>query len=360
MRLKSEPDCILLARFLNTRLVGKCRVARQFRSLFPISILVQFSHPGSRSESKVYLTERAASCLVPAALKKNSVATILPKASSHVHITQNQIVEIFMSIAREIAPHLPYLRRFARALSGSQKGGDASVIQALEAIVEDPDSFPRDIGPREALYRIFLKLWSSANSDQALPTDASTASAAERNLEQLTPRARQAFLLHSVEGFPVEIVSTILNTTEDKCRTLLEQAAREIAAQVATSVLIIEDEPIIAMDIEDMVRELGHTVTGVARTHKEAVEAIKAKSAGLVLADIQLADGSSGLEAVHEILTHINVPVIFITAYPEKLLTGDKPEPAFLITKPFQPDAVKAAISQALFFDRKAGPPSVS
>ena len=75
---------------------------------------------------------------------------------------------------------------------------------------------------------------------------------------------------------------------------------------------------------------------------------------GLVLADIQLADGSSGLDAVNEILTEIEVPVIFITAFPERLLTGEKPEPAFLITKPFRPEAVKAAISQALFFDRKA------
>jgi CheY-like chemotaxis protein len=103
-----------------------------------------------------------------------------------------------------------------------------------------------------------------------------------------------------------------------------------------------------------MVQELGHDVTGIARTHKEAIALVRMRRPGLVLADIQLADGSSGLEAVNEILTSIDVPVIFITAYPERLLTGNKPEPAFLITKPFQPDAVKAAISQALFFDRRA------
>ncbi len=118
--------------------------------------------------------------------------------------------------------------------------------------------------------------------------------------------------------------------------------------------LIIEDEPIIALDIEGMVRDLGHDVTGVARTHRGAVALVKSKTPGLVLADIQLADGSSGLDAVNEILTEIEVPVIFITAFPERLLTGEKPEPAFLITKPFRPEAVKAAISQALFFDRKA------
>jgi hypothetical protein len=47
--------------------------------------------------------------------------------------------------------------------------------------------------------------------------------------------------------------------------------------------------------------------------------------------------------------------VIFITAFPERLLTGERPEPTFLITKPFQPETVKAAIGQALFFHPKRG-----
>ena len=106
----------------------------------------------------------------------------------------------------------------------------------------------------------------------------------------------------------------------------------------------------IALDLEALVEGLGHQVAGLARTHKEAVESFNRRRPGLVLADIQLADGSSGLDAVNEILTSVNVPVIFITAYPERLLTGDRPEPAFLITKPFETETVKAVISQALFF----------
>ena len=259
-----------------------------------------------------------------------------------------------MSIAREIAPHLPYLRRFARALSGSQPSGDAYVIATLEALVADPSAFPRDIPTRNALYHVFLSLWSSTNNIiRAVPVSEDRP-VAERNLETLTPRPRQAFLLRTVEGFDMEDVAAILGVTPPEAAALVDRAGREIAEQVATSVLIIEDEPIIALDIEAMVMELGHNVTGIARTHKEAVALMKAKPPGLVLADIQLADGSSGLEAVNEILNDIDVPVIFITAYPERLLTGDKPEPAFLITKPFHPDAVKAAISQALFFDRKS------
>lgn len=257
-----------------------------------------------------------------------------------------------MSIAKEIAPHLPYLRRFARALSGNQQGGDAYVVATLEAIIEDPTSFPRDLGARVGLYQTFLRLWSSVSVNQ---TSVSSTVGAERNLDAMTPRSRQAFLLSTVEGFARNDIASIMRVGDGNVAALIDQAGREIAEQVATKVLIIEDEPIIAMDIEALVEDLGHEVTGIARTHTEALSEIRKTAPGLVLADIQLADGSSGLDAVNDILKSFNVPVIFITAFPERLLTGDRPEPAFLITKPFDPDAVKAAISQALFFDRKAG-----
>ncbi len=146
----------------------------------------------------------------------------------------------------------------------------------------------------------------------------------------------------------------ILNTSASNVDALIDDAGREIAAQVATDVLIIEDEPMIAMDLESIVEGLGHRVAGVARTHTEAVSAVAKEKPGLVLADIQLADGSSGLDAVNEMLGSFQVPVIFITAYPDRLLTGERPEPAFLITKPYQPDTVKAIVSQALFFERRA------
>jgi CheY-like chemotaxis protein len=258
-----------------------------------------------------------------------------------------------MTIAADIAPHLPYLRRFARALGGSQASGDSYVVATLEALVADPSCFPRDVPARIGLYRIFLKLWSSMPVNMAqISRMPLRAGPVERNLDALTPRPRQAFLLRTVEGFSLDDVARILDVDTAAAQELIGQAGREIAEQVATDVLIIEDEPIIALDIETLVKELGHSVTGIARTHKEAIALVAQRRPGLVLADIQLADGSSGLDAVAEILQTIDLPVIFITAYPERLLTGARPEPAFLITKPFQPDAVKAAISQALFFGR--------
>src|SRR5690606_23172641 len=169
-------------------------------------------------------------------------------------------------------------------------------------------------------------------------------------LMRLGPASRQALLLTAMEGFSNKETARVLDIDEDSVEQLVADAQSEIEAELATDVLIIEDEPVIAMDIESMVRELGHTVTGIAATRDEAVALARDKAPGLVLADIQLADGSSGIDAVKSILGSYDVPVIFITAYPERLLTGERPEPAFLITKPFLPQTVKAAIGQALFF----------
>lgn len=240
-------------------------------------------------------------------------------------------------------------------MSGTQEAGDAYVVATLEAIVADPSLIPQDLSPRLALFRTFLKTWQSA--DVNIPADAvagAERSAAEKNLEALTPVARQAFLLMSVEGFSPGEVANILNKSTQEVAHLVDTIGREIARQVATDILVIEDEPLIAMDLKEVVEKLGHRVTGSARTHREAVQAFAAHRPGLILADIQLADGSSGLNAVNEILTSFDIPVIFITAFPERLLTGERPEPTFLITKPFDPGMVKAVVSQALFFQSNA------
>ncbi len=257
-------------------------------------------------------------------------------------------------MSKAIAPHLPYLRRFARALAGTQSAGDAYVAATLEVLIEDPSLFDTSLDPRVALYRTFVGLWNSLDINLKPEGLTGNVTAIDRKLESITPLPRQAFLLCAVEGFSPAEAAQILNVDVAKLDELIADAGREIAAQVATDVLIIEDEPMIAMDLESIVEGLGHRVTGVARTHSEALKAVGKAKPGLVLADIQLADGSSGLDAVNEMLGSMAVPVIFITAYPDRLLTGERPEPAFLITKPYQPDTVKAIVSQALFFERLA------
>lgn len=256
-----------------------------------------------------------------------------------------------MSIAKQVVSHLPYLRRYARALSGSQKAGDAYVIQVLEALVADTGTFDRAVSSRVALYKLFTGLWNSVSVNTAGGAAAATA---ERRLEQLTPLSRQAFLLTAMERFDERDAAAVLNVSADELKKLIGQASREIAEQVATNVLIIEDEPLIAMDLEAIMEEVGHKVVGIARTHAEAIEIARNKDIGLILADIQLADGSSGIDAVNELIESVEAPVIFITAFPERLLTGQRAEPTYLITKPFQASLVTALSSQALFFGEKA------
>lgn len=256
-----------------------------------------------------------------------------------------------MSLLARLAPHLPYMRRYGRALTGSQQTGDQYVRIALEALAAGEKTLDDRLSPRVALYKVFHAIWatSGARLEERAPEDGG-AQDAGRRLMRIPPRSRQAFLLTALEGFTPTETAQILDTDFPEVERLIAQAQREIDAELATDVLIIEDEPVIAADIEALVRELGHNVTDIAATRAEATAAVAAKAPGLVLADIQLADGSSGIDAVKDILGRYDLPVIFITAFPERLLTGERPEPTFLITKPFQPETVKAAIGQALFF----------
>jgi DNA-directed RNA polymerase specialized sigma24 family protein len=263
----------------------------------------------------------------------------------------NQNKGSYMSLAREIAPHLPLLRRYARALTGAQASGDAFVAATLEAIVAKPDEFPRQLDPRAGLYQMFHRIWSSGNVEVDGDETTRGARKAQERLKALAPLTRQALLLTTLESFTVQETGEILGRSPEEVNALIDDALEELDRQTKARILIIEDEAVIAMDLSDLVTGAGHDVCAVEATASSAVAAAKRERPDLVLADIQLADGSSGIDAVKEILASFEVPVIFITAFPDRLLTGERPEPTFLITKPYSPDMVRAAVSQALFFE---------
>ena len=252
-----------------------------------------------------------------------------------------------------IIEQIPGLRRYARALTGAQESGDAFVAATLEAIVARPAEFPTQIDARAGLYHMFHRIWESANVEVA--SDASDLSLGARKaherLRALAPLSRQALLLTTLENFTPQEASEILGRSPEDISALLDNAFDALDRQTKARILIIEDEAVIAMDLSDLVTGQGHTVCGVEATASGAVKAAKQERPDLVLADIQLADGSSGIDAVKDILSAFDVPVIFITAFPDRLLTGERPEPTFLITKPYSPDMVRAAVSQALFFE---------
>lgn len=247
-----------------------------------------------------------------------------------------------------ILRHTPYLRRYARALTGSQAEGDGLVQATLENLLNAHVHLDRSAAMRTALFKALHDTWRMALNGHSI--DAPRRLAADRRLQRMSPEHRTVILLVLMEGCSFAEAAFILGVSEDEAHRRFTAAQRSIEQQLATDVLIIEDEPVIALDLQRLTEGLGHRVLGLAATHAEAVSLVKGRSPGLVLADVRLADGSSGIEAVAEILKSYDVPVVFITAYPEKLLTGGRPEPAFLITKPFADETVKAMVGQALFF----------
>jgi CheY-like chemotaxis protein len=263
-----------------------------------------------------------------------------------------------MALKDRIAAHLPFLRRYARALTGSQASGDAYVRAALEALVAGEAQLDERLPARVGLHRLFHAVWTGAGERLSRETPGAVANGAtpEERIQALSPLARQALLLNALEGFSFRDIAAILDINPAEAERIAGEAQAEIERELTTDVLVIEDEAMIALDIKELTEELGHRVTSIARTRDEAVQHARERPPGLVLADIQLADSSSGIDAVRDILEHFDAPVIFVTAYPERLLTGDRPEPAYLITKPFDRLALKAAIGQALFFHRRREP----
>jgi DNA-directed RNA polymerase specialized sigma24 family protein/CheY-like chemotaxis protein len=253
-----------------------------------------------------------------------------------------------MSVKAAVGPELPYLRRYARALSGSQKLGDSAVREVLGALLAAPEEFDESKPARVELFRVFHRLGQLGKvADQRDPRFG------ESLVARLPMQSRQALLLTAVEGFDVKEAADILGSSADSVSSHIAAARQSITDSLRASVMIIEDEAIIALHIRSIVEGLGHRVTGIARTRKEAVALAETSRPELVLADISLADGSSGIDAVKDILSAMSVPVIFITAFPERLLTGERPEPTYLITKPFEPETVVATIGQALLVHRE-------
>lgn len=247
-----------------------------------------------------------------------------------------------MAITDALAPHIPYLRRYARALTGTQVHGDSYVRATLNALLSGKSELTGYLSPRIALFRLFHELWVRSE----------TIGMAANNVPRpssLIAAGRPALLLVAMEGFSISEAGHILQEPPEDVERGIEEAEAEIERELASRVLIIEDEPIIALELENIVTELAHKVVGRAASREEAVAVAQREKLGLILADINLGAGGSGLDAVTDILRSFAVPVVFVTAYPEHLLTGERPEPTYLVTKPFLPVTLQATIGQALF-----------
>jgi CheY-like chemotaxis protein len=244
---------------------------------------------------------------------------------------------------------LPFVRRYARALTGSQTRGDNYVRLCLETILAEPGRMEGEDAKLQ-LFKAFHDAWRAVDTQIA----SSTSSLSERGpqisrgLAALPSLERQVLLLTFLEEFSLEDTASIVGVNKEQARLLLDNARNEVQLVSSVPILIIEDEPMIALELGRIVRDLGHRVCGTAARQSEAIELAARAQPALILADIQLKGRDSGIAAVQEILKNVEVPVIFVTGFPERLLTGDKLEPAFVVPKPFSPEMLKAAIGQAL------------
>ncbi|AQS86489.1 MAG: response regulator [Acetobacter aceti] len=233
----------------------------------------------------------------------------------------------------ELIRALPYARRYARALTGSQSRGDLLVAESLRDLVTQ---VPGKLSARLELYRVISRKAAFLEEGE------------DNRLHALSFPQRILLLLTALEGLSSSQAANILELDEDTAIAEITSAHKTIRSVSQTSILIIEDEPIIAMDIEDLIIHCGHTVAGIAHTQADAIALARETRPGLILADINLGEGGNGMEAVAEIMKNMTVPVIFVTAYPECLLTGNTVEPAFVITKPFEPLTLAIATYQAI------------
>lgn len=257
-----------------------------------------------------------------------------------------------MSINTEtVLRHVPHLRRHARLLSGSKDVGDEYVRIALELIVAEPDRLQGD-DVRVLLFRAFHAVWSALNESGRRSVDAITIEERlDQGLAALAPIERRVLLLAVVEQMTLEQVALVLDLDVDTVRRHLAEARASLRNEVELAVLIIEDEPMIAIELSQIVREMGLSVSGTAARQDDALLAAESagqKQLGLVLADIQLQDNGNGIGAAQQILERFKVPIVFVTGFPERLLTGSGLEPAFVVAKPFDAEGLKVTIAHAL------------
>jgi len=231
---------------------------------------------------------------------------------------------------------LPLARRYARALVGDQAAGDQLVARALTELLESPTPLAT---PRIALYRAITQAFDRSHARETPLTGPD---------EALSPIGRQLLLLTALEGLTASEAALATDLSLAEADFELAFARNSLRASASTNILIIEDEPIIAIDIEELVQSCGHRVAGIAASETEAIAIAAAQEPGLILADINLGRGGDGARAVKAIRAERKVPVIFVTAYPERLLTGNDAEPAFVLTKPFDPMALAIATYQAV------------
>jgi CheY-like chemotaxis protein len=252
-----------------------------------------------------------------------------------------------------VTSYLPALRRYAQAYAGSRLGGDAYLEICLEVLLEDPRWLRRQKTLRLDLFKLLHAVIDRVGdkADGSGDTAQDSQARMRDTVLSLSPLRRRLVLLLSFEDLQTKDLAYIMGLEETAIRAQLQHAWKDIYQRPQARVLILEDEELIAADISDAVEELGHTVVGVASNERSAIELARTMDPELVLADVRLR-GGSGARAVEQIRGKTRVPVIFITGYPDGVISDGTDDPVYVMAKPFRREDLKQTISRAL----KEGP----
>ncbi len=234
------------------------------------------------------------------------------------------------------------LRRYAYCTLGNRNLSDMAVEAALNSLASDVAFVNGRAVSRLDLYRKV----NEAASSTAGNVSAAAPSGLFANFQRLPRRVRQVAALRAIVGLPYGDISSIMDMSEKAVRRSYCEALLSMRDKPA-AVLIIEDEVFIALDLQQIVRNLGLSVAGIAKNRAEALRMAELARPKLILADYKLR-GDTGVDVVKAIRAQMTANVIYITSHPAAVTATRDREDDLVISKPFNPRAIAAAVQTSL------------
>lgn len=254
--------------------------------------------------------------------------------------------------ARQLYEHLPHLRRYARALTGRTEDGDDLVTRCVEAAVMAPTRFGVPGSSRAPLYALINALFDGEREGRPLQSG----NPIERALNALPEAERRLYLLCALEELPLPEAARVVGMTVDRAERALSRAREALRDTLKARVLVVEDNAVAAIDLTEMITEMGHEVCGTAATEREALTLVNAERPTLALLDVGLARGDNGIAVAQKLRDLFGLPVIFVTGCSGEFDRLGLSPMGPVIRKPFTPEAVRDAVTHAVFAPRRPEP----
>ncbi len=241
-------------------------------------------------------------------------------------------------------PPLGVVRQFSRAVFADRLIGDELMRMTMARVSIDPASSSSSVVD---VMSAFLHSWRMAMAERPAKPMLFSDAALIDALPAPPDNTRLLLLMVDVMGLQPAQAARVIGLQEDPA-TVLERARRELRIEKAARAVVIEDEPLIAADIRSILERLGVEVTGEASSAAEAVKVAQETKPDIILADYNLDGRETGIDAVLGINSIHDCPVVFITGFPDRVLQGEEIEPDFVISKPYTPENVRAAVVHCL------------